>query len=33
MIVWETKDGQQVERKPNKWDMVYNPPGIFHGAQ
>jgi len=32
-IVWETKDGEQVTRKLNKWDMVYNPPGIFHGAR
>ena len=33
MIVWETRDGQQVGPKPNKWDMAYNPPGIFHGAR
>ena len=32
-IIWETKDGQRVERKLNEWDMVYIPPGIFHGAR
>ena len=28
-IVWETKDGEQVTRRLNKWDMVYNPSGWF----
>lgn len=31
-IVWK-QDGETVERKVGKWDMVYNPPGVIHGIR
>ena len=31
-VVWQA-DGETIERRVGKWDMVYNPPGIVHGLR